>query len=154
LGNGYPISAIATYSNLEEKIPSEKRYYVQSHQLDPLGSAVAKVVIEIFEKEQVIEKGKRKTKILNTMLKKLQSKFIKEIRAYGMLFGIQIQSQNKNSTNNLILRLKDELLKEGIMIGISLSKQLLRLTPPLNMRREELDYLESKVTKVFQRYAK
>jgi len=154
LGNGYPISAIATYSNLEEKIPSEKRYYVQSHQLDPLGSAVAKVVIEIFEKEQVIEKGKRKTKILDTMLKKLQSKFIKEIRAYGMLFGIQIQSQNKNSTNNLILRLKDELLKEGIMIGISLSKQLLRLTPPLNMRREELDYLESKVTKVFQRYAK
>ncbi|MHA1223332.1 MAG: aminotransferase class III-fold pyridoxal phosphate-dependent enzyme [Candidatus Heimdallarchaeaceae archaeon] len=154
MGNGYPISAIATYSNLEEKIPSEKRYYVQSHQLDPLGSAVAKVVIEIFEKEQVIEKGKRKTKILNTMLKKLQSKFIKEIRAYGMLFGIQIQSQNKNSTNNLILRLKDELLKEGIMIGISLSKQLLRLTPPLNMRREELDYLESKVTKVFQRYAK
>ncbi|MHA1408463.1 MAG: class-III pyridoxal-phosphate-dependent aminotransferase [Candidatus Heimdallarchaeaceae archaeon] len=151
LGNGYPISAIATYSNLEEKIPSEKRYYVQSHQLDPLGSAVAKAVIEIFEKEQVIEKSKRKTKILDTMLKKLQSKFIKEIRVYGMLFGIQIQSQNKNSTNNLILRLKDELLKEGIIIGVSLHKQLLRLIPPLNIKRDEIDYLESKITRVFQK---
>ncbi|MHA1223505.1 MAG: class-III pyridoxal-phosphate-dependent aminotransferase [Candidatus Heimdallarchaeaceae archaeon] len=153
LGNGYPISAIATYSNLELEIPQEKRYYVQSHQLDPLGSAVAKTVVEIFEREQVIEKSKEKIKNLKTIFKNHQYEFIMEVRSYGMLFGIEIQSQNKNSTNNLILRLKDELLKEGVMVGVSLPKQLLRLIPPLNIGKDEIDYLESKITTVFQKLA-
>jgi len=146
LGNGYPISAIITNSSLEVKVSLPDLYYAQSHQLDPLGAAVANSVINVFEEEQVLQKSQKKIQGFNDFLKSLSYSFIKETRSYGMIFGIEIQSLKNLSSKELILKLKDKLLNEGILIGTNLGKNLLRFLPPLNIENEEIEFFKEKLT--------
>jgi acetylornithine aminotransferase len=148
LGNGYPVSAIITNANVESKISTNNMYYAQSHQLDPLGAAAALSVVEVFHNEQIIEKSLEKIKIFNDFFDTLSHPCISEIRTYGMTFGIQIQPHANHSTNNLILSLKNKLLEEGIMVGISLGKDLIRLLPPLNISEQEIGFFTQKTKQI------
>ena len=149
LGAGYPISAIATYSHLEAKIPQNQKYYVQSHQLDPLGAAIAKTFVEIIEAENIIEGSQKTIRQLSEFLSSIDYPFVKEIRSFGMIIGVQIQSYQDKTSKEIIIAIKDQLLKEGIMIGLSLGKNLLRILPPLNLRKEELEFFIDKISLVF-----
>ncbi|UCD01804.1 MAG: aspartate aminotransferase family protein [Promethearchaeota archaeon] len=149
LGNGYPVSAIITNSSFEAKLSSSELYYAQSHQLDPLGAAIVKSVLEVFHEEKIIEKSREKNQKLKDILYGLNHSFIKEIRSYGMIFGIQILPKNQMSCEELILKLKNKLLDAGILIGFNLSKEFIRLLPPLNIQINELEFLKEEITKVF-----
>ncbi len=151
LGNGYPVSAIATRSALESKLSHSNYYYAQSHQLDPLGTAVANSVVGVFKDEQIIEKSQDKIKQFNTFFKSLSYPFIKEVRSYGMIFGIQIQPVEGKTCKELILEIKDALLEEGILIGISLGKELLRLLPSLTITDDDLEFFMKKFVKVLDK---
>lgn len=148
IGNGFPVSAIITKSELEAKISIAERYYAQSHQLDPVGAITAKTVIEIFEEEKIIKKSQEKIKKFNEFFNSISHPSIKEIRSYGMLFAIQFKQHKNLSINELIVKIKDELLKEGIMIGYSLGKELIRLLPPLTITTKEIDIFKEKFRKV------
>ncbi|MHA1197855.1 MAG: class-III pyridoxal-phosphate-dependent aminotransferase [Candidatus Heimdallarchaeaceae archaeon] len=150
LGAGYPVSAIVTKSELASKVPADQKYYVQSHQLDPLGSAIAKTVVEIITEEEIVERSQEIISILEEFFSNLEHPSIKEIRQYGMIIGIQIQPCNNKTSTQLILEIKNKLLEEGIMIGLSLGKDLLRLLPPLNMTMEEVKFLKQKMNKTFE----
>jgi acetylornithine aminotransferase len=149
MGNGYPISAIITKSQLEIKLSSNELYYAQSHQLDPLGSIVAKSVVEIFLNEKVIEKSKTKVQKISYILTQLQNPCIKEVRNIGMTFGLEIVMDNDNSTNNIILKIKEKLLEKGVVIGYSINKRLLRLLPSLTITNEEISFLQECLEEVF-----
>ena len=148
LGNGYPVSAIVTNENIENKIPSNKRYYAQSHQLDPLGAAASIAVIETFRNEKIVENVQQKIQIFNDFFETLSYPFIKDIRSHGMIFGIQFKQHEKFLTKDLIVNLKNKLLKEGVMVGISLGKNLIRLLPPLNISEQEINFFKQKTTHV------
>ncbi len=154
LGSGYPVSAIATYAQLETRIPQDQRYYVQSHQLDPLGAAVAKTFVEIIESENIIEGSQKTIQQLSEFFSSFEYPFVKEIRSFGMIIGIQIQPYRDKTSKEIIIAIKDELLKEGIMIGLSLGKELLRLLPPLNLKKEEIEFFIDKMTLVFEKIEK
>lgn len=150
LGNGYPISAIITNSTFESKLSSSELYYAQSHQLDPLGAAVVKSVINIFNEEKIIEKSQEKILKMNDFLKTLKQPFVKEIRSYGMIFGIQIQPYNEMSSEEIILKLKNQLLDSGVLIGFNLSREFVRLLPPLNIQDNEIEFLKEAILRIFE----
>jgi len=150
LGNGYPISAIITNSTFESKLSSSELYYVQSHQLDPLGATVVKSVVNVFDEEKIIEKSQEKIQKIDDFLKTLKQPFIKEIRSYGMIFGIQIQPYNGISSEEIILKLKNQLLEAGILIGFNLSREFIRLLPPLNIQDNEIEFLKEKIIRTFK----
>ena len=66
-----------------------------------------------------------------------------------MIIGIQIKSYRDKTSKEIIIAIKDQLLQEGIMIGLSLGKNLLRVLPPLNIRKEELEFFIDKISLVF-----
>ncbi|MFW9820816.1 MAG: aspartate aminotransferase family protein [Candidatus Thorarchaeota archaeon] len=149
LGNGYPISSIITNSAFESKLSPTEIYYAQSHQLDPLGAAVVKSVVSVFNEELIIEKSKDKIKKLNDFLRDLDYLFVKEIRSSGMIFGIQIQPYKGMSSEAIILKLKNLLLDAGVLIGFNLSREFIRLLPPLNIKEDEIEFLKTKMIKIF-----
>ncbi|MFX0037235.1 MAG: aspartate aminotransferase family protein [Candidatus Hermodarchaeota archaeon] len=150
LGNGYPISAIITNSNLESKLSSDELYYAQSHQLDPLGAAVVKSVVDVFNEEKMIENSRVKIQEINNFLFSLKQPFIKEIRSYGMIFGIQFQAYNGMLSSEIILKLKNQLLDAGILIGFNLSRKFIRLLPPLNIKDNEIEFLKKELIRSFE----
>ena len=150
LGNGYPISAVITNSSLESKCNHTDLHYVQSHQLDPLGAAFAKAVVNVYDEEKIIEKISSKINDLKKFFESLSDPYIKEARSFGMIFALQLQQIKNLSSENLVIKLKDLLMKEGIMVGISLRKELLRFLPPLNISQSEIEFLKEKLTYVFK----
>ena len=118
---------------MESKLTSSELYYAQSHQLDPLGSAVVKSVIEVFTEEQIIEKSQQKIHKFKELLQTLNYPFIRDIRSYGMIFSIQIKPYNEMSAEELILKIKNQLLDAGIIIGFNLSRAFIYLLFPLNI---------------------
>ena len=149
LGNGYPVSAIITTTEHENKCTSSELYYAQSHQLDPLGVAVAKEVVNIFERDSIIEKSQKTILELDQFFRSLNYNFIEEVRSVGMIFAIKIKPVNNMTFGELVVKLKDELLKEGILVGFNVSKGLLRLLPPLTITAKEVQYLKEKMRYVF-----
>ncbi len=149
MGNGYPVSAIITNNQLTDGLSPAEMYYAQSHQLDPLGAAVAKTVVDVFTEERIIEKSQSKIKQIKEIFDSLSHPFIKEFRTHGMLFAITIQSHKNISSKELLIKLKYELLKEGIIAGASMGKELLRFLPPLTITEKEIAILEEKIIKVF-----
>lgn len=147
IGNGYPISAVITQSQFEAKCSSSELYYAQSHQLDPLGAAIVNAVIDVFVEEKIIEKVQSKISILNSFFKSLTHSFIKEVRSYGMIFAIQIKPSRYMTTERIINSIKDKLLQEGIIIGYSTQKKVIRLLPSLTITEEEIEILKEKVLK-------
>ncbi len=150
LGNGYPISAIITNSDFESKLSSDELYYAQSHQLDPLGAAVVKSVVNVFNEEKIIENSQEKIQEINNFLFSLNQSFIKEIRSYGMIFGIQVQAYNGMSSSEIILRLKNQLLEAGVLIGFNLNREFIRLLPPLNIQDNEIEFLKKGIINSFE----
>jgi acetylornithine aminotransferase len=148
IGNGYPVSVIVTKSEVEAKISTDEMYYAQSHQLDPVGAIAAKTVIGIFEDEKIIEKSHQRIKLLNEFFENFTHPCIEEIRSIGMLFAIQIKKYKNYSIHELIVKIKDDLLHEGIMIGYSLGKDLVRLLPPLTITNDEIEFFKEKFAKV------
>ena len=149
LGNGYPVSSVVTRSILEKKLSPSELYYAQSHQLDPLGTSIALKVVDLFESEEIIEKSKTKIANLHSFLKSLSYPFIQEIRSYGFIFAIELQAFENLSTTDLILKIKDDLLDEGVMIGYSIGKEQIRFLPPLIISGDEIGFLQEKIIKVF-----
>ncbi|MCE7740315.1 MAG: aminotransferase class III-fold pyridoxal phosphate-dependent enzyme, partial [Candidatus Heimdallarchaeota archaeon] len=92
-----------------------------------------------------------KTKIANlhSFLKSLSYPFIQEIRSYGLIFAIELQAFENLSTTDLILKIKDDLLDEGVMIGYSIGKEQIRFLPPLIISGDEIKFLQVKIIKVF-----
>ncbi len=149
LGNGYPVSAIVTNSILESKLSLSELYYAQSHQLDPLGAAVIKSVVNIFNQNQIIEKSHKKIEKINDFLSKLIYSFIKEIRSYGMIYAIHIQPYNDMSSEEIILKLKNLLLDAGILVGFNLAREIIRFLPPLNIKDDDIAFLKEKMVETF-----
>ncbi len=150
LGNGYPVSAIITNSFLESKLTPAELYYVQSHQLDPLGAAVVKSVVNVFNEEKIVERSKEKIQKLKDFLWSLDQPFIKEIRSYGMIFGIQIQPYNGMTREEIILKFKNQFLEAGILIGYNVNREFIRLLPPLNIQDSEIEFLKEEIIRVFE----
>ena len=159
LGNGYPVSAVVTRSDLEAQLASYELYYAQSHQLDPLGTSIALKVIEVFEEENIIEKLQPKIEKIHSFLKSLSHSFIKEIRSYGFIFAIEFNKLGtdylgKDRVWELIARMIEDLLEEGVMIGYNVNKNQVRFLPPLTISDDEIEFLIKAMVKVFDEIKK
>ncbi|MHA1187057.1 MAG: aminotransferase class III-fold pyridoxal phosphate-dependent enzyme [Candidatus Heimdallarchaeota archaeon] len=152
LGNGYPVSMIAIKKEIQDKIDPTEMYYAQSHQLDPLGASVAKTVASIFDEEKIIEKSQETLHELKEFFESLNYPFIEETRAIGMLFAIQIKDCKDSTAEQMIIKLKDEFFKEGLLVGISTGKKIIRLLPPINISRDEIAFLKDKIKLTFNAY--
>ncbi|MBY9000032.1 MAG: aspartate aminotransferase family protein [Candidatus Heimdallarchaeota archaeon] len=150
LGNGYPVSAIITTSDHEAKCSYPEFYYAQSHQLDPLGAAVAKEVISVFEKDSIIEKNQSTILELNQFFKSLKYVFIEEVRSVGMIFALKLKNYKNYKEEELVVKIKDDLLEEGVIVGFNVAKGLLRLLPPLTLSMDEALFLMKKIKKVLE----
>jgi acetylornithine aminotransferase len=131
VGNGYPVSIAVMTNKITEELKGTDFKYSQSHQNDPLGAVVAKSVIDVIEKENLIKMSEINGKNLLSELKPLErSELIKEVRGRGLM--IAVEPVSGEVTEMLFKKLMDK----GYLAGNRGS--LLRIDPPLNTSAEEL----------------
>lgn len=143
-GNGYPISGILIRSNLADEV--EASDHVQSHTDDPLGCSVARKVVEIMVKEQLVEQGKKTGEYLRKKLAEMAEGTggIKEVRGRGMMNVVILNEKYKAKMVFL------ELLQEGLFTGYSENYNFIHLYAPLILRREEVDWFCKSLQRILQ----
>ena len=139
LGNGYPVSAIAIKREFAEKLESNGFYYVQSHQNDPLGCAIAGEVIAVFREENWVERGNAVGKYFLEGLKRFEENYevVKEARGRGMLLGLAFHPHKSFSAESAYRA----LLAQGFLAGFNPVGNLLRFDPALTISKDEVDKL-------------
>lgn len=86
LGNGYPVSCVILSEEISLKIKDTNFTYAQSHQNDPLGSAVGESVISIMKRDNLIERSRTIGTFFIDELNKLEIEFpkVKKIKGRGL----------------------------------------------------------------------
>jgi acetylornithine/N-succinyldiaminopimelate aminotransferase len=136
LGNGYPVSVAAMRWEVAEKLEESGFRYVQSHQNDPLGCAVAREVISTFREGDWVEKGNALGGFFLDELNQLAAKHpvIKNARGRGALLGLEFHPHEKITAAWMY----NALLEQGFLVGYYPAGNLLRFDPSLTMEKENI----------------
>jgi acetylornithine aminotransferase len=126
LGNGYPVSALAINRETAGALDGGSFKYMQSHQNDPLGAAVALAVIGALADEGLIERAAGLGATFLGLLRGLAaSGGIAAVRGRGMMFAIEFADKA------VCDRIYDRLLEQGYIVGNR--GGTFRIDPPLNI---------------------
>ena len=135
LGNGYPVSAVAVREEVAETIEATGLHYIQSHQNDPLGCAVANEVIDTIHEEDLIQQSRDKGDYFYKQL--LQAKetcpAIVNIRGKGLMLAVEFSEAVKAPD------LFERLLERGMLVGCNPSFNIIRFMPPLTIEHRHID---------------
>ncbi len=136
LGNGYPVSGVAISAKVAELFRNSPFRYAQSHQNDALGCAVGLEVIRTMEREDLITQSYEKGLYFKQELIPLQARYhhaIAEVRARGLMIGVELESSEKGD------ELYNRLIDKGFLVG--LKDKTIRLMPPLIIEKMQIDLL-------------
>ncbi len=125
MGNGFPIGAISIAPKIQPKHFMLGTTFGGNH----LACAAALAVLEVIEKEDLINNAKDVGDYLIAELKKLPN--IKEVRGKGLMIGIDLPDEFNMVKKNL-------LFKHKIFTGEA-KANVIRLLPALNITRAEAD---------------
>ncbi|XP_076166241.1 ornithine aminotransferase, mitochondrial [Ptiloglossa arizonensis] len=143
-GGLYPVSGILA----DERIMSclETGSHGSTFGGSPLGNRVALEAVKILEEENLAENASNLGEILRRELQKLPKDVATEFRGRGLLTGLVI---NKDFAEGWDLCLK---LKEAGLLTRPAHGQILRISPPLTITKEQLEEGLSILTTVLNNY--
>lgn len=137
LGNGYPVSAVAMTRAVFDQLEKGRFCYAQSHQNDPLGCAVAKVVIAVIQEQGLIRRSAEVGTRFLRELKHLARRHdvVKEVRGRGLMIAMEFEADDERFSLGLVFQ---KLLERGFLVGYKPAANLLRFFPPLTIGKEDI----------------
>ena len=140
IGGGFPIGAVL----MNKKVASGMTPGTHGSTFggNPLAMAVGNTVMDIISNKKFLNNVKTLSKYFLFNLNKIQEKYpkiIKQIRGKGFLIGIQL---HKDQTE-FIKKLMDNQL-----LTIRAAENVVRILPPLNVKKNELDLALNIIEKV------
>ncbi len=112
---------------------------------NPLACAVAIEAIELLDREGLSEKARSLGDYFISCLKEIKSPLIKEVRGRGLMIGIELVEEAGGAR-----RFCEQLGHEGMLCYYT-HENVLRLSPPLTIKKIHLDWCLKKIRKVLQR---
>jgi len=143
LGNGYPVSGVIMSKEIASLIENSNFRYAQSHQNDPLGCAIASVVIDELNSNDMINISHSKGLILKKTLENIKSPLIKEVRGKGLMCAMELI---KDGLANIIY---DKMLEKGFAIGITPQANVLRFFPAFVITEHEIKEMSKALQGIF-----
>jgi len=126
MGNGFPIGAVL----ISPEIKARKELLGTTFGGNYLACAAALAVLNVIEKEQLIEGALEKGNYLKAELQKIPR--IKELRSLGLMTGIELYEPVEEIRKELVFR-------HGIFTGSASDKHTIRILPSLTISRQEID---------------
>ncbi len=125
MGNGFPVGGILIAPHIQPKHGMLGTTFGGNH----LACAAALAVLEVIEKENLIEQAKQRGMYLMNRLKKMDG--IQNVRGRGLMIGFDVPEELKDLRKNL-------LFKHFIFTGEA-KPNVIRLLPSLAIARKQVD---------------
>jgi len=149
IANGFPLGAFWVG---ERKMPDGSKLcdrlgpgsHGTTYGGNPVACAAALAVMETIEQENLLEHVTELGAYLREELRALDHPLIEEVRAIGLMVGIQLVDDYNEKTGQAdspktpSILLVSKLLEAGL-IGIPAQSHVLRFLPPFNTRKDEID---------------
>jgi len=140
IGGGFPIGAVL----MNKKVAAGMTPGTHGSTFggNPLAMAVGNKVMDIVSSKKFLDNVKNSSKYLLSNLNFLKEKYpkiIKEIRGRGLLIGIQLHRDQSVFINKLL---------DNKLLTIRAAENVVRILPPLNVKKYELDQALKIIDKV------
>jgi ornithine--oxo-acid transaminase len=138
-GGFYPVSAVlASREILGVYKPGD---HGSTFGGNPMGCAIARTALRVLIEEKMVERSAELGAYFLTLLQTLRSSDLKEVRGRGLWIGIELRSPARPYC---------EALKEKGILCKETHDRVIRIAPPLVIRRQEIDWAFERITKVIQ----
>ena len=146
IGGGYPLGAVL----MNKKVASGMTPGTHGSTFggNPLAMQIGNKVMDIISKKSFLKMIKKNSKYFHDKLYQLQKEFpklIKDLRGKGFLIGLQMHSDQ----TDFIKKLMDNKL-----LTIKAAENVIRILPPLNVKKSEIDLAIKIIKKVCLSYKK
>ena len=140
IGGGFPLGAVL----MNKKVASGMTAGTHGSTFggNPLAMSVGNAVLDQIFKKGFLFNVKKVSKYFHSELNRLKKEFpkvIKEVRGVGLLIGLQLQ----NDQTKFIQKLMDNKL-----LTIRAAENVIRILPPLNVKKQEIDIAVKIIKKV------
>ena len=144
IGGGFPIGAVL----VNKKVASGMKPGTHGSTFggNPLAMSAGNAVMDKLFKKGFLNNVKKNGKYFQQRLKKLQIKYpkiIKEVRGQGLLIGLALYQDQKNFINKLM---------DNKLLAIKAAENVVRLLPPLNVTKKEINLALKILNKVCENY--
>ena len=144
IGGGFPVGAVLM--NKKAASGMTQGTHGSTFGGNPLAMAVGNAVIDIISKKTFLNNVKKNSLYFHKKLNELKEMFpkiIKEIRGRGFLIGIQLHKEQS--------KFIEELMKNKLLT-IRATENVVRVLPPLNVKKSELDQALRIIKKVCKNF--
>ena len=140
IGGGFPIGAVL----MNKKVASAMTVGTHGSTFggNPLAMAVGNSVMDIISNKKFLKNVKSISKYFLLNLNKIKNNYpsiIKEIRGRGLLIGIQLHADQVKFIKKLM---------ENKLLTIRAAENVVRILPPLNVKKNEIDKALKLIKKV------
>ena len=140
IGGGFPIGAVLMNKKVASKMTPGS--HGSTFGGNPLAMSVGNSVMEIVSKRKFLKNVKNISNYFFLKLheiKMIYPNIIKEIRGKGLLIGIQLHNNQVNFIKKLM---------ENKLLTIKAAENVVRILPPLNVKKNEIDQALKIIKKV------
>jgi acetylornithine/N-succinyldiaminopimelate aminotransferase len=140
IGGGFPIGAVL----MNKKVAASMTPGTHGSTFggNPLAMAVGNTVMDIVSSRKFLNNVKKLSKYFLSNLNKLKEKhpkIIREIRGRGLLIGIELKIDQTKFIKNLM---------DNNLLTIRAAENVVRILPPLNVKKSEIDQAIKIIDKV------
>jgi 4-aminobutyrate aminotransferase-like enzyme len=145
LGNGLPLSAVVTSSEIAHVTEKRNFMFYTTHANDPLPASVGLKVLDIVLRENLVARSKAMGEKLQAGLRRLMERYecIGDVRGRGLMAGVEIVADRETKTPAIDFgkKLGARMMELGLSASISARTTFsgcIRIAPPLTITDDEL----------------
>lgn len=146
LGAGLPLAAMVTTAAIEQEAHARGFLFYTTHVSDPLPAAVGLKVLEVVERDGLVERARVAGARLADGLRRLQARHecVGDVRGRGLMLGMEVVKSRltKEPAYELGAAITQECLQLGLSMNIvklPFMGGVFRIAPPLTVSDEEID---------------
>jgi 2,2-dialkylglycine decarboxylase (pyruvate) len=146
LGAGLPLAAVMTSTAIEQKAYERGFLFYTTHVSDPLPAAVGVTVLDVVERDGLVERAVSRGERLREGLLSLQQRFecVGDVRGRGLLLGLEIVADRRTKAPGFELgaQIMEEAMRRGLSMNIVKLPGMggvFRIAPPLTVSEAEID---------------
>lgn len=159
LGGGLPVAAVMTSTDIEGVCHERGFLFFTTHVSDPLAASVARTVLNVIQRDGLVDRAEKLGLQLADRLRNLRDRFevVGDVRGQGLLRGIELVADkaSKSPADQLGQAVTRGCLERGLHMNIVQLPGMggiFRIAPPLTITEDELhdgvDILEASLTAV------
>ena len=154
IANGFPLGAFwASSRAIDERGPLCDLLGAGSHGTtyggNPVCCAAGLKVLEIIERDGLLESARSLGEYLASSLRALANPHITEVRAIGLMIGVQLGNDFPKTTRPPALEVVTRAMSAGLLV-IPAGETVVRFLPPLNVTRAEIDEAVAKFSETIR----